>query len=100
MRNLDMPSSFLHRGVEVVRWALYLLGLLACIGALAIWVFQWYIWTTKDTWQPLPGSRYISFNETGWIYLDQTMALLLDVNVGYPVCVAGVVLMALSLIRA
>lgn len=94
-----MPSSFLQRGVKVLRWALYLLGLLACLGALVIWAFQWYIWTTKDTWQPLPSSSYISFNETGWIYLDRTMALLLDVNVGYPVCVLGVLLMALSLIR-
>lgn len=88
-----------HRLAEFSRWVLYLLGFFLCLGALGCWAIQWYVWTTKDVWRTLPTSKYISIDQTRWAQLDQAIAVLLDVNVGYPVFVAGVLLMALSLVK-
>jgi len=100
MRDPQGLSSMFHRLAEFLRWFIYLFGLFLCLGALACWGVQWYVWVTKDVWHPLPTGKYILIHQTRWAQLDQAIAALLDVNVGYPVFVAGVLLMALSLVKA
>ena len=95
-----MLTSILHRLASFLRWVLYLFGFFLCLGALACWGIQWYAWMTKDVWHPLPTSKYVSFDETRWVQLNQAIAVLLDINVGYPVFVTGVLLMWLSLVTA
>ena len=81
----------------VVSWSLYILGLLVTLSAIGCWSYQGYLWLKKGVWLPLPVSRYVSIDQTGWLGLDQVIAFVLDVNIGYPVMVAGVLLMGISL---
>lgn len=48
MRNLRMLTSMAHRLAEALRWVLYVLGFLLCLGASACWGIQWGAWTTKE----------------------------------------------------
>ena len=94
-----MHTSIFHYAVQSLRWVLYLLGFFACLAAFALWGYQWYLWHRDGTWLPLPVSKYLTLADTGWVRIDETMAILLTLNVGYPVCVAGILLMAISLVR-
>jgi hypothetical protein len=84
----------------VLSWLLYVVGLLVCLAAIGCWAYQGYLWFKKGTWLPLPVSRYVSLDSTGWLELDQVIKLLLDVNLGYPIFIVGVAIMAFSLFLA
>jgi hypothetical protein len=98
-----MPNSAFRNIAKafgnMVSWLVYLAGLLVCLAALGCWAFQWYIWLQKGTWLSLPLSKYVTFDSAGWVGLDQVAAFLLNVNVGYPLLIGGILLMALSLVR-
>ena|ERR1700754_1931422 len=90
--------KFARTFANFLSWMVYLAGLLASFAALACWAFQWYEWLQKGNWLPLPLSKFVSFDRTGWVGLDQVTTLLLSINVGYPLLSGGVLLMILSLV--
>ena len=78
-------------------WSLYIVGLLISLSPIGCWSYQGYIWLKKGVWVPLPVSRYVTVDQTGWLGLDQVIAFVVDMNIGYPVMVAGILLMTISL---
>jgi hypothetical protein len=93
IRNIAMALG------NTASWLVYLAGLLASLAGMGCWAFQWYIWLQKGIWLPLPLSKYLSFDSAGWVGLDQVMAFLLNLNMGYPLLAGGILLMAFSLVR-